>query len=87
MTGGGFLWYNLTYVQHQGRYLLPALLPIALVYCVGLRAAVGAVAGWLGVGAGRGRGLGNLILLAHSASLATLAWLSLRSYIIPGLGG
>ena len=33
MTAGGFLWYNLTFVQHQGRYLLPALLPLALAYC------------------------------------------------------
>lgn len=87
VTAGGFLWYNLTFVQHQGRYLLPALLPLALAYCAGLRGAVGAVAGRLGLSAFRARGLGNLGLLVHSAALATLAWLSLRSYIIPGLGG
>lgn len=87
MTGGGFLWYNLTFVQQQGRYLLPALLPIALAYCAGLRGVVGGVAGRLGFSASRARGIGNLGLLVHSVALATLAWLSLRSYIIPGLGG
>lgn len=87
MTGGGFLWYNLTFVQQQGRYLLPALLPIALAYCAGLRGAVGAVAGRLGFNGSRARGIGSLGLLVHAAALATLAWLSLRSYIIPGLGG
>ncbi len=32
VTTLGYLWWNLSYVQHQGRYLFPALLPI----CVGL---------------------------------------------------
>ncbi len=30
LTAGGYLWYNLTYVQHQGRYLFPALVPLGL---------------------------------------------------------
>lgn len=85
MSVGGFVWYNLTFVQHQGRYLLPALMPIALAYCAGLRAAVRAAAGRLGLGARRGRVLGDLVLLAHAGGMAALAWLSLRSYIIPGL--
>ncbi|MBN1316302.1 MAG: glycosyltransferase family 39 protein [Anaerolineales bacterium] len=29
-TTAGYIWYNLTYVQHQGRYLFPALVPISL---------------------------------------------------------
>ena len=28
-----YIWYNVEYVQHQGRYLFPALLPLAL-FCV-----------------------------------------------------
>ncbi len=31
-----FLGYNLTFVQHQGRYLYPALIPIALAAALGL---------------------------------------------------
>jgi 4-amino-4-deoxy-L-arabinose transferase-like glycosyltransferase len=29
-TVAGYLWWNLSYVQHQGRYLFPALIPLAL---------------------------------------------------------
>ena len=32
-----YLYYNLTFVQHQGRYLFPALIPIGLAFTVGLR--------------------------------------------------
>ena len=32
-----YLWYNLTFVQHQGRYLFPALIPIGLAVALGLR--------------------------------------------------
>jgi 4-amino-4-deoxy-L-arabinose transferase-like glycosyltransferase len=31
-----FLWYNLTFVQHQGRYLFPALIPIGTAAALGL---------------------------------------------------
>lgn len=31
-----YLWYNLTFVQHQGRYLFPALVPLALAGALGL---------------------------------------------------
>jgi len=32
-----YLWYNLTFVQHQGRYLFPALVPLGLAFALGLR--------------------------------------------------
>jgi len=32
-----FLWYNTKYVQHQGRYLFPALVPWGLAFALGLR--------------------------------------------------
>ena len=35
LTLGGYLYYNLTFVQHQGRYLFPALIPIGLVFAIG----------------------------------------------------
>jgi 4-amino-4-deoxy-L-arabinose transferase-like glycosyltransferase len=35
LTVAGYLYYNLTFVQHQGRYLFPALIPIGLVFAIG----------------------------------------------------
>lgn len=35
-TAAGYLWWNLSFVQHQGRYLFPALIPIGLAAGVGL---------------------------------------------------
>jgi hypothetical protein len=32
-----YLYYNLTFVQHQGRYLFPALIPIGLAFTAGWR--------------------------------------------------
>jgi len=32
-----YLWYNAKFVQHQGRYLFPALVPIGLAFSLGLR--------------------------------------------------
>jgi hypothetical protein len=36
LTASTYVWYNLTFVQHQGRYLFPALVPIALFFTLGL---------------------------------------------------
>ncbi|HSD83297.1 MAG TPA: DUF2142 domain-containing protein [Anaerolineae bacterium] len=35
LTVGGYLYYNLTFVQHQGRYLFPALISIGLAFAIG----------------------------------------------------
>jgi len=32
-----YLWYNTKFVQHQGRYLFPAMTPIGLFFTLGLR--------------------------------------------------
>jgi len=32
-----YLWYNTRFVQHQGRYLFPALVPLGLFFALGLR--------------------------------------------------
>lgn len=37
LTAASYFWYNLTFVQHQGRYLFSALIPIGLGVTVGLR--------------------------------------------------
>lgn len=36
LTLGGLIYYNLTFVQHQGRYLFPALIPIGLAFALGI---------------------------------------------------
>ncbi len=33
----GYLWWNTKYLQHQGRYLFPAIIPIGCVFALGLR--------------------------------------------------
>ncbi len=37
-VAASYIWYNLGFVQHQGRYLFPALLPIGLLVAIGWRA-------------------------------------------------
>jgi len=37
LTGAAYLWYNAQFVQHQGRYLFPAMPAIALGMALGLR--------------------------------------------------
>jgi 4-amino-4-deoxy-L-arabinose transferase-like glycosyltransferase len=36
LTFLSYAWYNLTFVQHQGRYLFPALVPISAAVALGL---------------------------------------------------
>ena len=36
LTLASYVWYNLTFVQHQGRYLFPALIPIGTAAALGL---------------------------------------------------
>lgn len=86
VTVGGYLWYNLTFVQHQGRYLFPALIPIALGFMLGLRELARRGAGFAGLGAERARWVEAAVLCGFAAALAGLAWISLTRYVVPGLG-
>ncbi|MGB9890160.1 MAG: glycosyltransferase family 39 protein [Anaerolineae bacterium] len=52
LTVLSYLWYNLTFVQHQGRYLFPALAPLALAGALGLEWWTGRRGGILLVGLG-----------------------------------
>ena len=84
-----YLLYNVTFVQHQGRYLFPALAPLALGAALGLdwllspRVARWAAAALVGVGGmllGWGLLRGDLPLLPLGAALGlaalmALAWL------------
>jgi len=52
LTVAGYGWYNLTFVQFQGRYLFPALIPLGLFFSMGLGAALSVrwrwqLTGWL----------------------------------------
>lgn len=89
----GLVWYNLGYVQHQGRYLLAALPAIALLSMLGARELgrralrleiVVAPPSWRAEG-GSALG-GRLAILAYALAMALLAQLALSRYVVPGLG-
>jgi len=40
LTLAGYLWYNVQFLQHQGRYLFIALMPISLAAALGWREAL-----------------------------------------------
>lgn len=79
----GYVWWNLSFVQHQGRYLFPALVAIATFFMLGLRQ----LARWLAVrfGLPTSRQLEAVALLGFDALLAALAVVALVRFIMPGL--
>ena len=85
-TLAAFLGYNLGFVQHQGRYLLPALLPIALAFSLGLRELGRWLARRSGLAERRARQLADGLPIGFALALLGLAWLGLQHYIVPGLG-
>jgi 4-amino-4-deoxy-L-arabinose transferase-like glycosyltransferase len=46
LTLVSYFWYNAQFVQHQGRYLFPALVPIGLAVALGWREALGRDLAW-----------------------------------------
>ncbi len=83
LTVAAYVWYNLTFVQHQGRYLFPALPVWGLCFALGMDQALRARAsrwlagGWLvlaaaavGVGLLRGRLHKWFIALSGGAGIA-----------------
>ena len=70
-----FLWYNLSFVQHQGRYLFPALIPYGTGVALGLNALTGRLPG-------RARSWPQVALFA---GLAVFGGYCLFAYIIPFL--
>ena len=82
-TVASYLWYNIQFVQHQGRYLFPALVPLALFAALGIWKLLDRDYAWywagllgltlLGVGAkGWGSGNVNKWLMAICAAAAAL---------------
>jgi 4-amino-4-deoxy-L-arabinose transferase-like glycosyltransferase len=76
-----YLYYNVDLVQHQGRYLFTALIPLAVWAALGLRAL--ADGGWQAAG-GRAA-VAQWIPLAVPLLLSALDLLALYRFILPAL--
>ncbi|MGQ9849934.1 MAG: ArnT family glycosyltransferase [Aggregatilineaceae bacterium] len=72
-----FALYNLDFVQFQGRYLYPALVPLAFVVGAGL-------CGWAELIAGQRR-VAQGLSLGAIAALALFALYALETYLVPNL--
>ncbi len=90
LTVLSYLWYNATFVQHQGRYLFPALVPMALAGALGLdgwlRGRVGALVvglGLMGIPAGMAWALRREALMLWGTGALLLGGLSLLSLVLP----
>ncbi len=89
LTLGGYLYYNLTFVQHQGRYLFPALIPIGLAFSIGWYHLLDKIQrGLLRWQSSWAKWLNAVQLIAFVlvfAYLAALDFIALQRYIIPNL--
>jgi hypothetical protein len=93
LTVGGYLYYNLTFVQHQGRYLFPALIPIGLAFSIGWWQILDQIKTWLARRLSRSTrdwtpwlDEAQLILFALIfIYLARLDLVALQRYILPNL--
>jgi len=75
LVAAAYVLYNVDFVQFQGRYLYPALIPLALLVAIGL-------AGWTGSLPGRARDLAPVLLMF---ALAAYALYALERIIVPNL--
>jgi hypothetical protein len=87
---GVYLYYNLSFVQFQGRYLYPALPVMALGVALGLRAWARwglALAGRMGLRwpARRVRVMAEVLPLAPVGLMAVLAFVALYWFVVPQL--
>ena len=65
----GYGWYNITFVQFQGRYLFPSLIPMGIFFSLGLSEALSPRRAWWLAG----------------ALLAALGWVAIGSWSSGGL--
>jgi len=77
LVGAEYVLYNRTFVQFQGRYLYPALIPLGFLVAIGL-------GGWTSLVERRFPVLAGLPVAAM-AGLAAFAVYALESYIVPNL--
>ncbi len=75
LTVSVYIYYNTSFVQHQGRYLFPALIPIGLMFTFGLRQ-------WTKL---LPRAWRDATLVVPFAALAALDLLALFRMIVPTL--
>ncbi len=73
-----YLGYNLTFVQHQGRYLFASLIPIALAVASGIDA-------WIGIIARRLPVTASVVPLLFALAMVGLDLLALFRFIVPQL--
>jgi len=76
-TFAAYAWYNLTFVQHQGRYLFPALIPLGLVFSIGIDR-------WTRL---LPRRFGIVVYAGVFATLAALDLYALYRFVVPSLSG
>ncbi|MBI5961628.1 MAG: DUF2142 domain-containing protein [Chloroflexi bacterium] len=69
--------YNLDFVQFQGRYLYPALIPLAFLIAIGLD-------GWMSLAENRFPAL-DWLPVTGMIGLALFAWYALDTYLVPNL--
>jgi 4-amino-4-deoxy-L-arabinose transferase-like glycosyltransferase len=93
LTLGGFIWYNFTFVQYQGRYLFPALIPIGVVFSIGLDQVLSKLKALMAQLTRRSRRNFTpwldeaqlLVFLSVFAFLARQCLVALQRYIVPSL--
>lgn len=73
LTLASYIWYNLTFVQHQGRYLFPAIAPMAVGFALALD--------WLAA-----RGWRSALLGLSLTALPLAMGLALRRSALPLVG-
>lgn len=84
LTFLSYLWYNTKFVQHQGRYLFPALVPLGLGLALGWWVVVHRVRALIGQ-PGRPERIEGLLFALPYAALAVLDVVCLFAFVIPYL--
>lgn len=82
-TVGTHIYYNLTFIQHQGRYLFPALIPIGIGVAIGLET-WGLILNQLGEKNWR-TAVSQLVPVGLGIGLAGLDLVALFKFILPTL--
>ncbi len=72
-----YVLYNLDFVQFQGRYMYPALIPLALIVALGLT-------GWTSLAENLFPAI-NWVPVMVMIGLALFAWYALDTYLVPNL--
>jgi len=84
LTFFSYLWYNTKFVQHQGRYLFPALIPLGLALALGWWTVVRR-AGALVAGTAWSVRVNRLLFASPYAGLAVLDVVCLFAFVVPYL--